>query len=337
MNGRERVFAMIEGRDVDCLPFMPITMQFAADLIEVPYLQYETDFRALVEGQLRAAEEFDLDYVNTMSDPVIEASDCGAVGVFHPNSPAAVDESNPFLSDPSSLTGLGIPGPTSGRMGNRVRAVAELKQRVGNEKMVEGWIEGPCAQAADLRGLSPLMLDLYDEPGFVVDLFEFVLEMELQFARAQVDAGADVIGIGDAAASLIGPRFYREYVWPFEKRMVDAIHGMGAKVRLHICGNTTAILDGMGALGCDIVDLDFLSPVEEGRQEMGADQVILGNIDPVRVLRDGTPGGIYQEVEKCHRAAGKRFIVGPGCEVTRDTSHENLRAMGRYARSRREG
>ncbi len=82
-------------------------------------------------------------------------------------------------------------------------------------------------------------------------------------------AGADIIGVGDAAASLVGPRIYKEFVWPWEKKLVDAIHANGGKVRLHICGNTRRILSSMAELGCDIVDIDFLVPLEEARAQMG--------------------------------------------------------------------
>ena len=75
MNGRERILAHLEGRPVDRLPVMPITMQFACDLIGAKYRDYETDYRVLVEGQVRVAEQFGFDYVNTMSDPAREAAD----------------------------------------------------------------------------------------------------------------------------------------------------------------------------------------------------------------------------------------------------------------------
>src|ERR1019366_2922794 len=104
--------------------------------------------------------------------------------------------------------------------------------------MIEGWVEGPIAEGADLRGINTLMLDFFDDPAFVRDLFAFVVEMELRFAREQLRAGADVIGVGDAAASLVGPDIYNELVWPYEKKLVDGIHALGGKARLHICGNT---------------------------------------------------------------------------------------------------
>jgi uroporphyrinogen-III decarboxylase len=104
-------------------------------------------------------------------------------------------------------------------------------------------------------------------------------------------------------------------------------------VRLHICGNTRFALAGMGRLGCEIVDLDFLSPIAEGRAKMGAGQILLGNINPVTVLRGGTPKGIFSAIGECHGQAGARYIVGAGCEIPRDTPLENVRALSDYART----
>ena len=61
MNGYERIVAMIDGKPVDCLPLMPITMMFAGDQAGVKYGQYTSDYRALVDAQLRTAEKFDFD------------------------------------------------------------------------------------------------------------------------------------------------------------------------------------------------------------------------------------------------------------------------------------
>jgi len=332
MTSRERVLAMLEGRPVDHLPCMPITMMFAADRIGATYRAYATDHRVLVDAQIRTAEEFSFDYVSAISDPAREAADCGATVMYFDDQPPAIDETHARLADKTQLTRLKAPEPLSGgRMHDRVRAAALFKERVGKEKLIEGWIEGPCAEAADLRGINTLMLDFYDDPAFVRDLFEFVVEMELRFARVQVEAGVDLMGVGDAAASLVGPAIYEEFVWPYEKRLVDGLHAMGTRVRLHICGNTRRILAGMGRLGCEIVDLDFMVPLAQAREKMGPAQVLLGNIDPVRVLRNGTPESVMATIAECHHQAGPRYIVGAGCEIPRGTPAENVRALAEYA------
>lgn len=333
MNGRERVLAFLRGEPVDRLPVMPVVMMFCADQIGVKYGRYVQDYRVLAEAQIRTAEAFDFDIVSNMSDPGREAADCGAHVEFYEDQPAALVETDSLLADKTKLTALQLPDPLGGgRMHAAVRAIELMKQRIGGEKAVMGWVEGPCAEAADLRGINTLMLDLYDDPQFVRDLFDFVLEMALRYGRAQVDAGADLIGIGDAAASLIGPRFYQELVWPYEQKLVDGLHAIGARVRLHICGDTNRIVEGMGRLGCDIVDLDYLTSIAAARRAMGPGQILLGNLDPVSALRDSCPESIAAALAECHRQAGDRYIVGAGCEVPRDTPLENVRALTDYAR-----
>ncbi|MEK7407159.1 MAG: uroporphyrinogen decarboxylase family protein [Acidobacteriota bacterium] len=338
MTGRDRILAHLEGRPVDRLPLMPITMMFAADRIGVPYRDYVTDHRVLAEAQIRTAERFGFDYVSVISDPAREAADLGAVIEWFADQPPAIVESQALLAEKAMLARIKPPDPLGGgRMTDRVRGVALLKERIGAEKLVEGWVEGPCAMGADLRGINTLMVDFFDDPAFVRDLFEFSVGMELAFARAQLDAGADLIGIGDAAASLVGPKIYEEFVWPYEKKLVDCLHSMGARVRLHICGKTRRLFTGMGKLGAEIVDLDYMAPIGEARLVMGPAQVLLGNIDPVGVLRNGSPEGVTSVIAECHRQAGPRYIAGAGCEVVRDTPEANVRALAEYARVGQSG
>lgn len=334
MTGRERVLARLSGGRPDHLPLMPITMMLAARHIGAKYRDYARDHRVLAEAQIRTAETFDFDYVSAISDPAREASDLGAAVEWFDDQPPAIVESRAVLADKTRLAGLQIPDPASApRMLDRVEAVRLLHQRAGRDLIVEGWVEGPCAMSADLRGVNTLMLDFFDDPAFVRDLFAFTVEMELRFAQAQIAAGADLIGVGDAAASLIGPKFYFEFVQPYERRLVEAIQNAGAKVRLHICGKTRKLYRGMAATGADIIDLDSMAPLDQARAEMGPDPVLLGNLDPVRVMREGTPAMVEAGFAECHRQAGDRYIVGAGCEVPAGTPVENLRAMARYAQS----
>ncbi|MGD0896314.1 MAG: uroporphyrinogen decarboxylase family protein [Thermoguttaceae bacterium] len=332
MNGRGRILAMLAGRPVDRLPLMPITMMFAADRIAVPYGRYAADYRVLAEAQMRTAEQFDFDYVSCISDPAREAADCGAAVHYFDDQPPAIDEGHALLADKSALARLACPDPAGGgRMHDRVRAAALLAERIGKERLVEGWIEGPCAEAADLRGINRLMTDFFDDPAFVRDLFDFALEMGTRFAKAQVAAGVDLVGVGDAAASLVGPQIYEEFVLPCERKLVDALHAMGAKVRLHICGNIRRILSPIGTLGCDLVDIDYMVPLDEARRAMGTGQVLAGNLNPVAAVRNGTPESIARAAAECHRQAGPRYILAAGCEVPRDTPAANVRALRDYA------
>ncbi|MGZ5567958.1 MAG: uroporphyrinogen decarboxylase family protein [Limisphaerales bacterium] len=332
MNGREHILALLDGKGVDRLPVMPITMMFAARQLGVSYRKYSNDYCSLVEGQISTAEKFGFDYVNTMSDPAREAADCGAKVEYFDDQPAALDGDEALLADKKVLSSLKIPDPLGGgRMTTGIHAIALYKKRV-SDKAIEGWVEGPCAEGADLRGINTLMLDFFDDPTFVRDLFEFIVAMELRFARLQIEAGADIIGVGDAAASLVGPEIYKEFVWPFEKKLVDGIHAMGGRVRLHICGNTSSILKKIGELQCDIVDLDSMVSIEQARAAMGHRQVLLGNANPVTVVRAGSPEQVFDTLEACAEAASPNYIIGAGCEIPGDTAPENVSAFAEFSR-----
>ena len=334
MNSKERMLAMFDGKPVDHLPVMPITMMFAAGQAGVKYRDYAMDYRVLVSTQLTVSEKFDFDYVTCISDPGREAADLGAKIEIFEDHPPAIVESEALLTDKTTLLKLKTPDPLGGgRMHDRVKAAALFKEKVGNEKLIEGWIEGPCAEAADLRGINHLMTDFYDDPQFVKDLFEFNNQTALVFAKAQIDAGVDMIGVGDAAASLVGPQIYKEFVWPYEIKLMQGLRALGTRIRLHICGKTHKYFKEMGALHCDTVDLDWMNPISQARAEMGPDQVLSGNIDPVAVVKNSTAEQVWKAIQQCHHDAGARYIAAAGCEIPLGTPEENLRALVEYAKT----
>ncbi|MHC4732177.1 MAG: uroporphyrinogen decarboxylase family protein, partial [Planctomycetota bacterium] len=71
------------------------------------------------------------------------------------------------------------------------------------------------------------------------------------------------------------------------------------------------------------------------REQLGPEPLLLGNIDPVAVLRNGKALEVSEAIRQCHRGAGERYVVGAGCEVVRDSPHANVRALVDYARGHR--
>lgn len=329
MTSRERILSVLAGQPVDRPPALPITMMWAADLVGATYREYATQAAVQAAGQLAAANQFGFDHVSVISDPCCEAADLGAEIFYPPDAPPAVIEEKALLADPAQLSQLRTPDPhqPGSRMANRLAAVRLLREQTGGTRLVEGWVEGPCAESADLRGINSLMLDFYDRPDFVHELAAFTVDLTLQFARAQIDAGADIIGIGDAAASLIGRELYDEFVYPHEQRLVDGIHAAGGRVRLHICGRTQQLTDALAKLGCEIVDLDSMVDLRAARAAMGEHQVLLGNIHPVNLVKNGTPEQVRQALADCRAAAGPAWVAGAGCELPRQSPPENVRCF----------
>lgn len=327
MNAKERLRATIAGDPVDRPLNFDIMMQFAAHHAGRRLSEYYLDHRALVAANLAVVEDFGIDLVQAISDPYREAADLGSPVQFPDDGLPVLTQHR--LADRADLAGLQPVDPHAGRrMGDRIAAITELAAQVGAELPVMGWIEGSLAEAADLRGVSTLMTDLYDDPEWVLALLDICLEQGKAFAIAQIEAGADIIGIGDAIASQISPRMYRRYALPYEQQLIETIHAHGALARLHICGNTSKLLPDAATTGAEIVDIDWMVPFDAAAATLDG-VTVCGNVDPVAVMLRGTPDEVYDAILTCRRQGGPRFISMAGCEIPDGTPPENLRAQGR--------
>lgn len=325
MNSFARVRAVLDGQPPDRIPNFDIMMTFAAHYIGQPLARYYQDYRVLTDANFAVRDAFALDILQAISDPYREAADLG-LHVEFPEDGLPVSRV-PLLADPADLGQIKLVEPSQGRrMSDRLAAIRRFREAAGDEVMIMGWVEGALAEAADLRGVSQLMLDLVDRPDWVTDLLEFCTEQEILFARAQVEAGADIIGLGDAVASQVSPRMYRRHALPYETRIFDAVHEMGALARLHICGDTTKILTDMPQSGADMIDIDWMVDIAAAAEAFG-ETVVVGNQDPVAVMLQGTPQQVTNAVRYCAAHAGPRFISAAGCEIPDGTPHANLFAQ----------
>jgi len=325
MNGYQRYMNVLQGLPVDFIPRTPILMQFAAEFIGSDYAAFASDHRVLVEANVACARNFGIDQLSCISDPYRETHGFGSTIKYIKNGPP--HSSHP-LEETTDLSVLSTPDAASSeRMLDRVWAVEIYHRKFHGEYSILGWVEGPAAEAADLRNLTPFLMDLLDDEPFACELMDLCTDTAIKFARAQVAAGADTIGIGDAIASQVGPDVYEELIQPREKRLVRAIQEMGARVKLHICGNITHLLPGIADLGVDVLDVDHLVDLTTVRAAVGSRVVIAGNMDPVSMVKNGTPDAIRAAVHKAYEQAGNPYLVNAGCEIPSATPEENLRAL----------
>ncbi|TWT83440.1 Uroporphyrinogen decarboxylase [Planctomycetes bacterium CA13] len=325
MNGRERYLGILKSQPVDWLPRTPILMQYAAEYIGSNYAAFASDYRILVQSNRKCAEDFGIDQVSCISDPYRETQGFGATIKYVNDGPP---HSTHPLEETKDLSVLLSPDPLSSeRMHDRVKAAEKYKSEGQGEYSILGWVEGPAAEAADLRNLMNFLFDLMDDEAFACELMDRCVDVAIAFAQAQVDAGCDTIGIGDAIASQIDPRTYEKVIQPREKRLVNAIQEMGAYVKLHICGNITHLLPGIADLGVDILDVDHMVDMSTVRDTVGSAVALTGNLDPVSVIRNGTPELIREATLAAYKAVGNPYFVNAGCEIPAATPAANLKAF----------
>jgi MtaA/CmuA family methyltransferase len=326
MTPYERVHNRLQGKPVDRAPNLNILMTFASKYINTSYDKFCTDYKYLVEANVKCNDYFGIDMLSTMSDAFRETYDFGAkINFPYDNLPICGEH---FINGPEELKKLKLFDPMkSTRILDRILAIELYKKEAGKHFSILGWVEGSFAEAADLRGISEIMTDLYDEPEFVNELMTICCEEAILCAREQIKAGADFIGVGDAAASLVSPKIYREFVLPFEQRLINEIHKAGAKVKLHICGNINHLLGDICKSGADIIDVDWMVDLKTCIDTFKSHACANGNFDPVSVLYQGNPQMVRQAVQKCLSVADERTFISAGCEVPKDTPHANLKAV----------
>jgi len=329
MTSLERVNQRLAGKPVDKIPNMNIFMSIVAREAGVSYREYVQDFRKLAEGNLICAEKYGLDSVSVISDPMREASAFGSRVVFPENGVPYADI--PLLSGDPDLSVLQRFDPLdSPRTLDRVKACELLRQKIGNNFPLIGWIEGGLAEAADLRGVNDLMVDLADEAEYLNDLFEIIFEQQKRFALAQIEAGADFIGIGNAVASLIGPALYEQYGLAWDKAIIEYVHSQGARVKLHICGNITGILELLTQAGADILDIDWMVDFGHAvRLFTGTATAVSGNFNPAGAILRGSVKEVEQDVRRCIEQANGNTLIAGGCEIPAAAPDDNLLAMDR--------
>lgn len=336
MNSLERVRNTVLGKPVDHLSCQPMLMQFAARHSAMKFIDYTKDGRKMAEAQLRVARDFELDVLLTCSDPareVIDIAGDGSIEWFENQGPA-IQEDRAALVDKGLLKKFRMPDlDPAGRMYDRIKAIEIMRHEVGQENSICGWVEGPLALAAELRGITRMMTDFVDDPEFVRDLLHFCADVAILYSDAQIAYGVDTIGMSDAAAGLLGPTLYRRFIVGEQMRVFKHIkdHHPTVITRQHMCGKITKLAPDFATLPVDIFEIDFPSDLARIKEVLG-DRILSGNVSTISDLLEGTPEGIYEAVGRCHAICGQRFIVNCGCEVPPASPDDNVKALVRYAK-----
>lgn len=306
--------------------FRPILMHFIARYAGGNYAKFASDHRFLVEANLRALDDFDIDMVGLISDPYRETSAFGARIEFIPEGvPRCLDL---VIKNEEDIRNQERPDVYKcERTLDRIRGAELLSKRTNGNVPIIGWIEGPLAEACDLAGIEQIMMMLMMDPDIANLLLDKCMLTAKDFAKAQIEAGCDVIGMGDAICSQIDPATYDIFVKERHREIISFIHASGAKVKMHICGDITHLLPSLKDLGIDILDIDWQIDPQHAFEVMGPDVIRCGNIDP-RFVMDKSAEEIYSTCKLlCDKEKGRKSILSAGCEIIVTTPHENLLAM----------
>jgi MtaA/CmuA family methyltransferase len=308
--------------------FRPILMHFAARFNNTTYGKFASDYKVLVESNIRAMEYFDTDMVSLISDPYRETSAFGAkIEYIDEGVPRCLDKIVKTMNDVKNLHSPDV--FKCERTFDRIKGAEYFQKLLKGTVPVSGWIEGPLAEACDLTGVSEMLLNLMIDPDFSNTLMDKCMLTAKDFAKAQIEAGCDLIGIGDAICSQIDKDSYDIFIRERHRELVSFIHDCGASVKLHICGNVTHLLESLKVLNADIVDLDWQVDIGHAREILGKEVVLGGNINPVLVQNKSEDEVYVLSRTLVDKFKDQKYLLAAGCEITVLTPHKNLMAMRR--------
>jgi len=215
--------------------------------------------------------------------------------------------------------------------------IVRARAAVGDEGVIAPWTQGAFnLLVACYRKLDDLLLDAISNPSFYHRLMEFCLARYMTFVQQMIDAGADIISYAGniANAKLLSPAFFREYIWPYEKRFIDFIQSQGVAVLYHNCGYARRLLPLYPSLGMRAYESLTPPPygdtiLSEAVQTFGMGTTLSGNIDQLDLLRKGTPDEIEAAVRevldtvrgRCH------FVLATTDYFNENTPHDNIHAL----------
>ncbi|MCL1810702.1 MAG: hypothetical protein FWG41_00550 [Methanomassiliicoccaceae archaeon] len=194
------------------------------------------------------------------------------------------------------------------------------------------WAEGVLTATALLRGTEMLLMDMLMDPDAAKKAIARGKEWSDQVVRATYAGTADYVIDTDpvASSSLIDVDMFKDFVLePTKQNIAGWKKDLKIPVMVHICGDTTPMMDQFTLLGNEIQSIDYLVDIGKAREIVGDKITLLGNINPVELVWQGTVQEVKDASKACFNSAGRggRYIFGSGCATPRDSPIANTKAM----------
>ncbi len=281
------------------------------------------------KAQLAAFKRLGHDSVSVGVDIAVEAEAMGCEIKFNEDAQPSIQ---PLVTTLEDIDKLKIPDPArDGRMPINIQAARMLQDKLGDTVDISAWLAGPFSLSAEVRGEENFLRDLMRRPKFAQKILGVVNECQKIYGEAYLAEGIQTLCIPDpsASSSLISPRFFKSFALPYEKELISYLKSHGARVLLHICGDTTPILEDMAKSGANCLSIDQPPDLGDVKKRVGHKVCLHGNVSTVNTLLFGSPSDVEREARKCIMKAGHGggYMLGSSCDFPLMTPLANIEAM----------
>jgi uroporphyrinogen decarboxylase len=164
---------------------------------------------------------------------------------------------------------------------------------------------------------------LYTDPVFAHSLLEMITQTTINYLRAQIGAGVDMIQIFDSWAGILPPEHYNEFGLKYISKICDEINEVPITV---FAKGAYFARSKMSELNCNTIGLDWNMNIEASRKLIGNNKTLQGNLDPCLLYADVST--IKSQTEKMLREFGStRHIANLGHGVYPDTDPDKVKVF----------
>ena len=218
----------------------------------------------------------------------------------------------------------------------RERAAAIGNFAAKHDVLVEGDVNAASNIALSFRGPINLMCDAVDNPGFLEEMLDIILDWNLKRLALILDAGVDTVyhtGCYETTA-FWSPDMYRRFFFPVLKRKLEMIHEAGAKMHYYMDIGVMPLIGVFKELGIDI--LSTVDPPPHGdsdiaalKREAGDTICLWGGVDAPHTIEQGTPGDVRDAVRKAISIAapGGGFVLSTADSIQNPDAYDNVMAF----------
>lgn len=285
-------------------------------------LQFKTLFLLL--------ERFEPDGIFTFMDLTVELEALGLPVKFPENdNPSIVEHPIKTIDDLKNLQKR-----WNGLSGRMITFVELMKKMAASFPIINGgYVIGPFTMAGELMGVNNIAIEVMINPDLVKKVLEFCNDVIEKYTLALFEAGADTVAVLEPTAVILSPEQYKEFsLKPFKK----LTNNINKPLILHICGNTTHLIEQMiesGAVGLSLdSDVDF----KELKKQVPEDITLIGNLNPTKVFLQGSINKVKEATISLKKEMKdrKNFIISTGCDLPIDTPLENIDTFMKTARAK---
>lgn len=214
-----------------------------------------------------------------------------------------------------------------------LEALTLLRQEFGDRVVIVGKVMGPWSLSYHLMGIEEFLVNTLLDPDKVRRSLDVLKTVTIAFARAQMQAGADIICLADhATGGLVSPDMYRDLLLPVHQEIVGKI---GAPMVLHCCGDTTDRLAHFAQAGFDCYHFESQVDLDTAVGAAAGKMTLMGNINNPELLLSGSVELVHEACRSVIKSGVQ--ILAPECAVPLTTPTENLRALVETAEGYAEG